>query len=152
MQKSPLVADFSSLTKHVNGEILAVGSLKVERSLKDSIINMLISSVFGTILKTMFKKDPSHYLLLSENALHHITLQGEELKSREDFLLSEMSGKSAADKSNTLWHLSFTHKGQQYSFDVFRYLLMDDDGGYTSDTDYMKKIDTMTSMFVAVMK
>lgn len=152
MGKNPLVSDFSSLTRHVGGNILAVGSLKMKRSLKDSIIGMLISSVFGTILKTIFKKDPLHYLLLSDNALHHITVLEGQLQKREDFPLSELSAKSAADQNNTLWHLSFTHKGQPYSFDVFRYLLQDEDGSYTSDTEYMKKVDTMTGMFVQALK
>jgi len=147
MQKSPLVSTFPELTKHIDKEVLALGYLKMNRSLVDTIINMLILSTVGIILKNMIRKDPVHYLLLSENAIHHVVLQGTDIKTREDFLISDMSNCTVTDSNNTLWHIAFTHKGQSHSFDVFRYFLPDDDGSYTSDTELMKRIGDMTSLF-----
>lgn len=148
MQPHLLVADFSSVTRHVDREILALGALRRSRSLTDTLLNWLVSSAFSVIVRNILRKDPLHYLLLSRNALHHIALREDTLTMREDFPLQEISDKTVTDKNNTVWHVAFTHNGKKHVFDVFRYLMPQADGTYPTDTEYMNKIGEMTALLV----
>jgi len=154
MSEYSVDADVGKISQHLGTEVVAAGAVQLKRTLLESVIQFLILSVFGALLKTIlsnFVKQKQSYLVLSSKALHEVTFVGGSLSNRRDFPLDAIRAPEATSDETSL-RVAFDCSGTRETFKLFQYQWFDMDGAYSTDTAEMKRVGELTSRMERTLK